>query len=303
MKNIYILLLLVMLLWGFNISAVKVLVSNIDPILLTSIRIFVAGISVLVIAYFINIFRFPNKKEWKLIFFIAIFNVIVHHSTVALGLTITSGVNAGLILGMGPLVTVLFSALLLRKQVTVYRIAGFISGFIGVIITILTGAEGFSSISIGDLLVFLGMLTQAYSFILISKLNPSFDPRLLTGYMLIIGSFFVFIISLFNGSHMGELTNLIHWKIGFVFLFSAVFCTAIGHMIYNFAIKKVGPAESAIFINFNTFFAVLGAAIFLKETITYHHLVGLVFIVAGVLMGSGTIDYWLKMKHQKEKGI
>ncbi len=66
LKKIYALLFLVMLFWGFNVSAVKTLVTYFDPLSLTAIRVFVAGITVLIIAYFMNIFRLPTKVYTKI---------------------------------------------------------------------------------------------------------------------------------------------------------------------------------------------------------------------------------------------
>lgn len=301
MRTVYLLLLLVMMLWGFNVSALKILVTAIDPIMLTAFRIFTAGITVLIITYIMGIFRLPRKRELMLIIYIALFNVTAHHIFLALGLTKTSGVNAGLILGMGPLLTMMLSILLLNDRVTRLRVIGFLLGFIGVIITTITGSEGFTSISFGDGMVFISVLTQAFSFILISKLNPDFDPRLLTGYMLVIGSLFVFITSLIFESNIAQLSQLLSWKLGLIFLFSAVLCTAFGHMTYNFAIKQVGPVESAIFINLNTFFALAGAALFLGEPILTNHLIGLIFILGGVFIGSGALEYVLRQRHTKKQ--
>src|SRR5699024_3832992 len=145
------------------------------------------------------------------------------------------------------------------------------------------------------------MLVQAISFILISKLNPTFDPRLITGYMLILGSFFIFISSLLLKRDMSQITNLLSWKLGAVFLFSALIATAFGHMTYNYAIKRVGPAESAIFINLNTIFALIGAALFLGEPILPNHYFGLILIIFGVFLGSGSLEYMLKKRKQKHK--
>lgn len=291
MNNIYFLLMMVMIIWGFNVSAVKVLVMNIDPILLTSVRIFTAGITVLIICKFLKIFRLPNKKELYMIIIISIFNVVTHHMFVAIGLNETSAVNSGLILGMGPLLTMILALYFIDKKVVTMKIIGFILGFVGIVITTLSSSTRFTKLSIGDFLVFLGVLTQAISFIQISKMDPKLDPRLLTGYMLVFGSVLVFIFSFYNTSNIGQITKLFDWKLGLIFLYSAVVATACGHMIYNFAIKKVGPAESAIFINFNTVFALLGAVLFLKEQITIGHLIGLLFIVLGVIIGSGGIDF------------
>lgn len=300
MLRVYSLLLFVMMLWGFNVSALKVLVTYIDPMLITAVRIGVAGIAVLIITYFMGIFRVPTKQEWVTIGVIGLFNVIIHHTFLALGLTSTSGVNAGLILGGAPLITMMLSIILLKDRVTILRILGFIFGFIGIITTTLVGSEGISTISIGDGMVFFAVLGQALSFILISKLNPSFDPRLLTGYMHIFGSVIVFAFSSLSGTSPIEISQLFSWKLGSVFLFSAVLSTAFGQMVYNLSIKDIGPAETAIFINLNTFFSLVGAALFLGEPILINHFVGLIFILLGVFIGTGTLEYILrKRKHKK----
>src|SRR5699024_2086868 len=152
--------------------------------------------------------RLPSKSEWKTIGLITIFNVAFHHTFLAIGLTKTSGVNAGIILGAAPLVTMVLSIVFLRDHVTRLRTIGFFLGFIGIIITSVAGTGGISAISLGDGYIFLSMFFQAISFILISKLNPSFDPRLLTGYMLILGSIFIFIVAVGveqNVSQLGQL--------------------------------------------------------------------------------------------------
>ncbi|MCP3027990.1 DMT family transporter [Halobacillus sp. A5] len=295
----YILLLFVMMLWGFNVSAIKVLVENIDPILLTSVRIFAAGLAVLIVMYVMKILRWPTKKESLIIFYISIFNVIVHHAAMAVGLKYTSGVNTGLIVGLGPLLTMVLSTILLSKHVTIFKSLGFLLGFAGVIVTTLVGSGGMTGMSIGDFLVFISIAAQAFSFILISKLNPDLDPRLLTGYMMVIGSFFIFILSLVLESNPWQIVRLFDVELGTVFLFSALICTAFGHMVYNFAIKQVGPAEAAIFINFNTFFALIGASLFLGESIKWYHLSGLVLIVAGVLIGTGAVEYLVQRRKRR----
>src|SRR5699024_12688243 len=124
--------------------------------------------------------------ELKVIVIITIFNVVFHHSLLALGLARTTGVNAGIILGAAPLVTMILSVILLKDRSTRIRILCFFLGFIGIIVTSIVGEEVLASISNGDLFIFISMLMQAFSFILISRLNPDFDPRLLTGYMLVI---------------------------------------------------------------------------------------------------------------------
>ncbi|TRM10525.1 DMT family transporter [Lentibacillus cibarius] len=296
MVRIYSLLLLVMLMWGINLSAIKVLVAAMDPVLLQAFRIMTAGVSVLVICAVMGILRWPYKHEWLIIFSISIFNVILHHSFLAVGLEMTSGINGALILGMNPLITAMLALIILRQRMTWVRVVGFILGFIGVVITTLMGTGELTGISLGDLMVFLAVLVQGFSFVLISKLKPTFDARLATGYMLVIGSLFLLVTSQLLGSEMQQITNLFDWHLGLVFLFSAVLATAFGHMTYNHAITKVGPAESAIFMNMNTLFAVIGSAVFLNETITLNHVAGFILILCGVFTGTGALEYMIRKR-------
>lgn len=288
-----------MLIWGFNLSALAVLVKNVQPITLTSFRIFIAGISVLIITKIMGLFRFPTKNEWKTIAIITIFNVAMHHTFLAIGLTKTSGANASIILGGAPLVTMLFAILLLRQHISKLRMLGFFIGFIGIVTTSLASGDGISSFSSGDIFIFLSMAMQAFSFILISKLNPTFDPRLLTGYMLVVGAVFIFTVSFFIERDVGQITKLLEPKLGSIFLFSAIIATAFGHMVYNYAVKHVGPTETAIFVNLNTFFALVGTVLFLGETLYIGHYIGLALIVIGVFVGSGTVDYVWKRRRGK----
>ena len=301
MSRIYALLFLVMAIWGFNVSALATLVHNVPPITLTAYRILVAGVAVLIISYVMGIFRLPNKKEIRTILIITIFNVVFHHSLLALGLARTTGVNAGIILGAAPLVTMIFSVILLKDRITRLRLLGFFLGFIGIIVTSIVGENGLASISTGDLFIFMSMLMQAFSFILISKLNPTFDPRLLTGYMLVIGSAIIFILAYGIEGDLTQITRIFNWKLGSIFLFSALGATAFGHMTYNYAVKNVGPAETAIFINLNTLFAILGASIFLGEPILKNHYVGVILILLGVFAGSGSLEYLIKKRKMKKQ--
>src|SRR5690625_4043114 len=115
--------------------------------------------------------------------------------------------------------------------------------------------------------------------------------------MLILGSIFIFIVAVGVEQNVSQLSQLFSMKLGAVFLFSAIIATAFGHMIYNFAIKNVGPTETTIFVNLNTLFAMFGAALFLGEPILGTHYIGLVFIILGVFIGSGSLEYlWRKRR-------
>ncbi|WP_240452273.1 DMT family transporter [Virgibacillus sp. YIM 98842] len=298
-RYIYLIVIFVMLMWGMNVSALKVIVENFMPITITSLRILVAGLVVFIILAFAGGVRLPKKKEWYFIAGGSVFSVVLHHYFLASGLTMTSAANTGLILGMGPVLTVIFATVILKRKPSKLQFTGFIFGFIGVSFTVLAGSEGIDTINLGDLYILLSILSQALSFIVIKKAAESMDPRLFTGYMLIFGSVFLFVISLWSEPNgIASLSN-VDYTVWLVFLFSAVIATGVGHMAYNYAISQLGPAETSIFLNLNTFFSIIGAAIFLNEVILFSHFIGLIFIVSGVIFGSGGLEAWLIGRRKK----
>ncbi|ART78140.1 EamA family transporter [Sutcliffiella horikoshii] len=292
----YLTLFFIMIFWGMNVPLVKILVGNLSPITMTAFRVMTAGLTVFMILAIFKLVRLPTKREAKYILLATVLNVVCHHYFLSLGLKGTSGTNAGIILGAGPILTALIATVLIKKKTNFLRWTGFILGGAGVAVTTLVGSNGISEVNIGDIYVFLSILTQAFSFILISKLAKTLDPRLLTGYMLVIGAGILLVIGLITEPGAIKEFATLSKEIWLAFFTSAIIATAFGHMSYNFIIGKIGPAEASIFLNFTPFFALVGSVIMLGEKVTIFHLIGLVLIVGGVLLGSGVLERGEKME-------
>ncbi|PGS51693.1 EamA family transporter [Bacillus sp. AFS041924] len=289
-QQIYIILFCIMVIWGFNVIATKILVEDFMPVTMTAIRVFTAGVSVFIILFLIKKVRLLTKREFGYVFPAMLLNVVAHHYFLSIGLSQTSASNGGLILGMGPLLTALLSVFFLGSVLTFVRVLGVLFGFAGVAFIVFQSGGGFHGVSHGDFYVFLAILAQASSFVLIKKASKTLDPRLMTGYMLVMGSIILFGISQIlepNG-----MASMVHHSAGIwaVFFASAVVATAIGHMLYNFSLGKVGTTEAAIFLNLNPFFSLIGAILFLGEKIVLTQVVGFILILIGVLFGSGVYE-------------
>jgi drug/metabolite transporter (DMT)-like permease len=286
----YLILFFVMIAWGLNVTATKILVTNFLPVTITGIRVLTAGLTVFLLLFFIKKVRWLTKKEFWYVFVASLFNVVAHHYYLSIGLTGTTATNGGLIMGMSPLLTTILAILFIGAPLTLLRAVGLLLGFTGVAFIVLEGSE-VTGISFGDAYILLSVLTQAVSFILIKRVAHSLDPRLMTGYMMVIGSLFLIVIGLFEEPEgfagVAENSTVALWLIYFA---SACIATAVGHMLYNEAIGKIGASEASIFINLNPFFALVGAFLFLNEKIGFQHIFGFLLIISGVLLGSGAVE-------------
>jgi drug/metabolite transporter (DMT)-like permease len=294
--KVYMLLVMVMLFWGLNVSATKVLVTHFPPLTMTSLRILTAGLSVLLMLKIMKASRKLQLKELGFIIFVGLFNVVGHHFFLSLGLQKTTATNGGLIMGLAPLMTTVLAILFLGTRLTFIRFMGIVFGLTGVSFVVLHGSGTVASGSIGDLFVFLSLLIQAISYVFIRKASSTIDGRLMTGWMLVTGAVLLFVISLFMEPK--GLSTMVSGDIGIwaVFLASALLATAVGHMIYNQTVQHIGAAESAIFLNLSPFFALVGSSLFLGERIYLQQLIGFVLIMIGVICGSGVVEKIMKSR-------
>ena len=297
--KIYAMLVFVMFAWGANVSLLKYMVEAVPPVTLTAFRILVAGLVVLPILWKMKLLRRPTSGEWKYILLGALTNVVAHHYFLNMGLSITSATHGGLILGTGPMLTAISAAIILKYFPSKFQWLGLVIGLAGVAVSILVGSETMGA-NLGDFYVFLAILVQVLSFMVVSKASKTLDPRLLTVYMLLIGAAVLFVISLIQepgAIKQFATTTPTFWTI---FLASAVVSTAIGHLIYNYAVGQAGATKAAIFMNLNPLFSLIISALFLGEVLHLNHFPGLILIVAGVMLGSGAAeDLWKKRKQIK----
>jgi drug/metabolite transporter (DMT)-like permease len=246
--------------------------------------------------------RKPTKQEWKFIFLGALLNVVCHHYFLSIGLSMTTSSNAGLILGTGPVLTAVLVSAIMKIYPSRLQWVGVMLGLFGVSATVLAAGDGASGLSFGDVFVFLSILTQVFSYLVISKAAKTLDPRLLTAYMFLIGSIVLFFISIIQ--EPGEIKAFFNVTPMFwvAFFGSGMIGTAVGHMLYNYSVGKAGPSKAAIFMNLNTLFTLVGSSVFLGEVITSRHIYGLILIVGGVILGSGAAeDIWRKHKLKKSR--
>ncbi|WP_026689658.1 DMT family transporter [Alteribacter aurantiacus] len=288
----YLLLTLVMVIWGLNVVAVKYLVEYISPIAMQGGRIFVAGIAAMTTLYLLKELRKLTLKEVAVITLIAVFGQLSHHALLAVGLVETTASNASLILGLIPITTALLAVIFLKDRLTILRLLGIGIGFTGVALVVMQNGEGMG-ISRGDLFVFISMICQAISFILIKIVSATVSSKQLTAVMLLNGSMMLFATSFIiepQGFSTYSNQTPIVW---IVFFSSAIFATGLGHILYNAAIQKIGAGQTAIFNNLVPFFALIGSYLFLGERIYGYQIAGFLLIVCGVLLGTGFVDHKL----------
>lgn len=86
----------------------------------------------------------------------------------------------------------------------------------------------------------------------------------------------------------------------FVFLFSGIVATGIGFIIFNGSIQHIGAGNTVFFNNLVPLFGLVFSALLLNDVINLVQMSGFIFIVLGVLFGTGYIETKI-FKHNPSK--
>lgn len=292
-KKVYGILILVMLVWGMNVSWMKLIITSGDPLTLQGLRVFFAALTVFLILKLMKQPLTVENMPWKYIMLACFFGVICHHGFFAYGIEQTTAMKTAIISGMSPLFTAFVAVLFKDTILTRTKALGFLLGVIGVLIAVVRNFSDLLNWDLGDIYIVLSFFLQAFSFIAIRRATRTMQPMLVTAWMLLIGSSILLLLSLIiNPSSFIMFTKLSSNTL-IVFLLSAILATGVGHTLYNLCIKHIGAAESAIFANFNTVFALIFSALLLGELITLQQFIGSIFIIVGVIVGTGNIERFL----------
>jgi len=261
-------------------------------------RIFLAGITLFLILIVMKKKIIYKEMPWKFVLLATLLGVIAHHSLLATGIEQTTAVKTSLILGLAPLITAIIAVATRATSLTRLRFTGFVVGFLGIIIAVVDDVSAVTAFVLGDVYVLGSIVVQAFSFFVIRRITLTIPPLVLTAYMLTIGSSVMMLYNLVvTPASFAAFANL-DLKLWAVFLFSAIFATAVGHSLYNSMIKRLGAAETAIFTNLSTIFALIGAVVILGEEMHLSQIFGCMLIIAGVLIGTGGLEEWIKKRRQ-----
>jgi len=208
----------------------------------------------------------------------------VHLNSWALALVYTETFAASTIIGTYVLMTVLFSALILKEKTSKGALVGLIIATVGVVITNIGGGTGRLG---GNMLALFAAITEALYVLCGRKARAEIGAVAYTTILYAFTLFWMVIMALFVELPAPVPMTGIFWA-GML----AIFSTLLGHSMANVALKYFkAPTVSAVMMS-GVITGPMIVMLFLHETPTLHTLVGGTIIVAGLL--------WYMVKELRE---
>lgn len=262
--------LIASLFWGSAFPAIKrsyvllgVLPGDVQvPIAYAGVRFLVAGLVLVAIGSVGGIGVRLSRKRMKFIFILGIVQTFFQYAAFYIGMSLTTGVKAAVIVASGSFFLALFSPFIYKDdRLQGKKIVALLIGFAGVILANLTRTEdpGQENQWIGDVMILITALCSAGASLLSKRLVQSVPPVFLNGLQLTIGAVFLLAVAMLPG-----LFSMPEVSLELVFLtfylalitsvaFSLYYVVVKYHSLtrvaaYRFLIPLCGVTESALLI-------------------------------------------------------
>jgi drug/metabolite transporter (DMT)-like permease len=290
------LLLLVVLTWGANYSALKRAFDEVPPQAFNAMRIALASVLYLIAIFTLrrrarrgkavaSVFYTPHdltrRDRWQLLG-LGLVGHLCYQMCFAAGVDRTTASNAALIIGSTPALVAVASALLGRDRVTPFHWIGAAVSAAGIYVVVGSGASLGGATWHGDVLVMVSVCCWAVYTIFSVDLMKRHSPLYVTGMTMAIGGW------LYAAVMLPSVIRVDWWDLSVYTLcvlpLSAIFALCLSYLIWYAGVQRLGPARTSIYSNIVPVAGMLVAWAWLGEPITNTKMAGAAAIITGVLL-------------------
>ncbi len=233
-----------------------------------------------------------DKADFMRLAACGMFGVAVNQMCFFHGLSLSSSINAGIIMTINPIIVVVLSFFILKEKVSVQKSLGILIGAIGAILLTLTAGTGSGDSVFGDVLLFVNAASYGLYLVLVKPLMQKYSPITVITYIFTFGLLYILLypptLSEFFSIDYSLLTHAAIFKIAYII----IGVTFLAYLLTVYALKDLSPSVSSSYIYLQPvlviFFAVIFAAIGIAEdytdTITWEKVGYMLLIFLGVFI-------------------
>jgi drug/metabolite transporter (DMT)-like permease len=229
-------------------------------------------------------------KRLKSLFLVALFQPVIYFIGETVGINLTTASESGVIISSIPIVTLLFSALILKESPTRLQILGVSTTAVGILIMVLVKGIEASFNPIGYIMLFLAVISYSL-YSVYSEKATDFSSIEKTYAMMAFGAITFTFMALVQNFNTGTLKEYLLLPVenpdflnalGYLSIVSSV----IAFLLYNLAIEYLGTNRTASFVGVSTIVTVVAGVIFLKEDFSSYQVIGTILVIVGVYLAN-----------------
>lgn len=275
----YVLLTLLIVIWGVSWPIYKNGVSFMPPLLFAGVRAFIGGIILFFIAWQNRRFL-QFRKNWQYYVISATLNIVLYLGIQTVGLIYLPGGLFSVLVYFQPVLLGILAWLFLGEGMTITKIIGLILGFVGILLVSIDGLTIHLSI-IGVTLALATAFVWASGVVYVKKNKERVDPYwmvvmqlIIGGSVLLLAGFIIEDVQLISWN--GELISSIIW--------GSTAGMAIAQFLYYKLINEGEASKVGAFTFIVPIISVIISSIFLDENITVNLFFGMLLVGTSIYL-------------------
>jgi len=269
--------------WGVNFIVIKAALAHFSPQSFNAARwILATGVLLTLVAIRRESLRVP-RQDWRSFVLAAGVGNVLQQVTFINGIRLTTAGHSALIMGLSPLMVALGSAALGLERVTGRTWAGIGLSVVGLAFLVRPGAAGVPATApLGDMLT----LASAGSWAVFSLVSRPLALRYPSSAMaaITVAPATAVLVAIGIPAVWAQDWTQIRWAEWGGVLYSGGLTIAFGYVVWATALRRIGPARTAIVTNLNPVVAVAAAWILLGERLDAAQALGAALVLAGIAL-------------------
>ncbi|MCD6067366.1 MAG: hypothetical protein K0S33_2192 [Bacteroidetes bacterium] len=272
--------------YALNYSIAKDLMPlHIQPLALVLCRIAGACLLFWILSLFFK--REPIEKgDMKKLMLLALFGVAVNQVFFICGLNLTQPINSAIIMISNPIAVILFTLLVLKERITIYKISGLGLGLVGAV-TLLLFKGNFtlgSDTILGDLMTLVNSLSWAVFVVMAKPYMQKYQTVTVMKWIFLFGLIYVSPLGIADvlKTDWTGFDQHAWFALGFV----VVATTFLAYLLNTYALKALSPSVVSMYIYLQPFLATLFAVSLGKDHLSPIKILSAVCIITGVYLVS-----------------
>lgn len=270
------------IIFGLNTTISRTLMPEIlSPYTLTFFRLSGGMMLFWLVSLFTKKEKVP-AKDIMLLFFASLFSLSFNQLPYFIGLSITSPIDASIVVTMLPIVTMILAAIIIKEPITLMKAVGVIVGASGALLLVFNshaihvGQSNF----LGNIIVFGAVSSFAIYLTLFKNLISRYSAITVMKWMFLFGTIVClpFCYKPLIQTDFSILSAAAFWRIGYV----VVFATFLGYLFLPFGQKALRPTTLSMYNYIQPVVASMVAVALSIDTFGIEKALSAVLVFAGV---------------------
>lgn len=278
------LLLTVVIIWGFNFPIIKLIYLSFHPLAFNAVRFVVASVMMTALLKLRGASLDMDRADAGSIFKIGFISNTCYQFLFVLGLQRTKAGNAGLLMALTPIFAYLIGVFTKRERFSPGLLSGIVLSLAGVSTIVLFGSSeiSFAGTWRGDVLIIAAAFCWGWYSTESAKLLGKYGALRLTVLTMIAGTAILLPLSIpwLVRQNWSPITSTA-WA---GFAFSTLLAIVYSYFVWAYALSRIGVAHTAIYSNVTPIIAVLASWPLLGERPSMTQLLGVILVLTGVFM-------------------